>query len=131
MDMTYVHVMPQARIVLSAARMLVGVSCWLAPDQAARFFGIDPDHANRFVTRLFGARDLALGAALLAAPTQALRPVAALGAGIDLVDTVAGWHEGVRGTLTARAIILGPGGALAFAALGGLVLRRPVATART
>ena len=116
------------RTVLGVARLVVGVGSWLAPDHAVRFFGIQPVRADRFIARLFGARDAALAAALLAAPPGALGAVATVGAGIDLIDAVAGFQEGARGTLSRRALVLGPGGAVLFAALGGLVLRQKATT---
>jgi hypothetical protein len=106
---------------LGSARALVGIGSWLAPDLTARVFGIDPERSNRFIARLFGARDLALGAALLAAPPRALPAVAAVGVAIDSIDSVAGFDEYRRGNLSTQATVLGPGGAVAFAILGAIV----------
>ena len=94
-----------------------------------RVFGIDPERSDRFVGRLFGARELALAGALLAAPASAVAPVAALGAAVDAVDSVAGFDERRRGNLSTRATILGPVGALLFVALGVLVAREASAPA--
>ena len=68
MNMVYVRLMKPARTILGLARALIGLGSWIAPDETMRLFGIDPAHANRFVARLFGARELALAGALLAAP---------------------------------------------------------------
>ena len=123
--MNYVHVMAlsPARLALGSTRAAVGIVSWFAPDLAARIFGLDPDRSNRFVARLFGARELALSAALLTAPTDAVRTVAASGAVIDAVDAVAGFDERRRGNLNTQATLLGPVGAVIFAALGVAIMR--------
>lgn len=120
--------MTSARIVLGATRASIGLGSWLAPDLTMRVFGIDPEHADRFVGRLFGSRELALAAALLAAPPAAVAPVAALGAAVDAVDSIAGFDEARRGNMSTRAIVLGPVGALLFVALGAHVAQRAAAT---
>lgn len=121
--------MTSTRTVLGVTRALVGVGSWIAPDQTMRVFGIDPARADRFVGRLFGARELALAGALLTAPAAAVAPVAALGAAVDAVDAVAGFDERRRQNLSTRATILGPVGALLFAVLGVLVARDASAAA--
>jgi hypothetical protein len=115
--------MSPTRKVLGFGRAMIGVGAWIAPDTTARLFGIEPGRSDRFVARLFGARELALAAATLAAPPAALPHVAALGAAIDSADAIAGFDERRRGNLGAQATLLGPGGALVFAALGILVAR--------
>lgn len=124
--MNYVHVMAYspARIALGSTRAAVGLVSWFAPDLTARIFGLDPERSNRFVARLFGARELALSAALLAAPADAVRTVAATGAVIDAVDAVAGFDERRRGNLNTQATLLGPVGALMFTALGVAIVRK-------
>lgn len=110
-------------MALGTTRALVGVSSWLAPDTAMRAFGVDPDRSDRFVGRLFGARDFALGATLLRADTQQLRAVARIGVAVDLVDAVAGIDEYRRGTMSTWALVSGAGGAALLAAMGVAVLR--------
>lgn len=121
--------MTSARTILGVTRALIGVGSWIAPDQTARVFGIDPDRADRLIGRLFGARELALAGALLAAPASALAPVAALGAAVDAIDSVAGFDERRRGNLSTQAMLLGPVGALGFVALGLFVAREGSAAA--
>jgi hypothetical protein len=115
--------MTPARIALGTARASIGLGAWFAPDLTARVFGIDPARSDRFIARLFGARELALAASLLAAPAPLLAPVAAAGAAVDAIDAVAGFDEARRGTLSTRAVVLGPFGAILFAALGVLIAR--------
>ncbi len=115
--------MNAARTFLGTARALIGIGSWFAPDWTMRVFGIDPKRSDRFVGRLFGARELALAGGLLAAPPSALASVAAVGAAVDAVDAVAGFDERRRGNLSTQATILGPAGALLFVVLGVLVAR--------
>jgi hypothetical protein len=112
------------RTVLATSRAMIGLGAWLAPDTTVALFGLDPDRSNRFVGRLFGARELALALSLLAAPGPALGGVAMVGAAVDSIDAVAGFDERRRGNLGTRATLLGPVGAVGFAALGVLVARR-------
>lgn len=116
--------MTSTRLFLGAVRAAIGIGAWLAPDLTVRIFGMDPERSDRFVGRLFGARELALAATLLAAPPAAVAPVAVVGAAVDTVDAIAGFDEARRGNLSARAVVLGPVGAVLFAALGVLVARR-------
>jgi len=121
--------MTPARTFLGVTRACIGIGAWVAPDLTIRVFGMDPALSNRFVGRLFGARELALALALLVAPPAAVAPVAALGAAVDSVDAVGGFDERRRGNLSTQATILGPAGAVLFAALGVLVAREAAATA--
>ena len=129
MNAVYVRVMTPARMFLGVTRASIGIGAWIAPDLTTRLFGMDPAQSNRFIGRLFGARELALAFALLAAPPAALAPVAAIGAAVDSVDAVGGFDERRRGNLSTRATILGPVGAVLFAALGAFVAREAAAQA--
>ncbi len=84
--MVYVPLMTPARTFLGVTRALIGIGSWIAPDQTARLFGIDPTRSDRFIGRLFGARELALAGALLVAPDSAVVPVAAVGVAVDAAD---------------------------------------------
>ena len=121
--------MTRARTVLGVTRACIGIGAWVAPDLTTRAFGMDPALSNRCIGRLFGARELALALALLAAPPAAVARVASIGAAVDGADAVAGFDERRRGNLNAQATLLGPVGATAFAALGVLVAREAAATA--
>jgi hypothetical protein len=128
MNAVYVRVMTPLRTVLGVTRACIGIGAWIAPDLTTQLFGMDPAKSNRFIGRLFGARELALAATLLAAPPSALAPVAAIGAAVDSVDAVSGFDERRRGNLSTRATLLGPVGAVLFAALGVLVAREAAAS---
>ncbi|MGV8875353.1 MAG: hypothetical protein ACOH2Q_22705 [Rhodococcus sp. (in: high G+C Gram-positive bacteria)] len=116
--------MTPIRLTLGIARLLIGIGAWFAPDTTVRIFGISPDRNDRFITRLFGAREFTMAAALLAAPPAALPAVARVGAAIDGIDSVAGFHEAIRGNLSRQAVILGPVGALGFVAMGVVIDRQ-------
>jgi len=115
--------MSTTRHVLGGTRLAIGVAGWVAPDHAARAFGIDPAGANRFVTRLFASRELALALALLTAGPEQLPAIAAAGAAIDAGDALAGIGERRRGELSTYAFISGAVGAMVFAAMGAAVAR--------
>lgn len=121
--MLYVADMSPFRTFLGVSRAMIGIGAWFAPDLTVRIFGMDPAYSDRFVGRLFGARELALAATLLAAPPPALATVASVGAAVDAADAVSGFDERLRGNLSNRATILGPAGALLFATLGVIVAR--------
>lgn len=121
--------MTSARTVLGVSRALIGIGAWTAPDLTVRLFGMDPDRSDRFVSRLFGSREFALAATLLAAPPALVAPVALVGAAVDTADAIAGFDEARRGNLSTQATILGPVGAVGFAALGLLIARRASASA--
>ena len=129
MNAVYVRVMDPARTFLGVTRALIGITAWIAPDLTMRLFGIDPERSDRFVGRLFASRELALAGALLVAPASAVAPVAALGATIDTVDSIAGFDELRRGNMSAQATILGPVAVLLFAVLGFTVARQASAAA--
>ena len=127
-NVVYVYAMTPARMSLGLTRLLIGLGAWIAPDLTVRLFGMDPERSDRFIGRLFGAREMALAGALLVAPAAAVAPVAALGAAVDGIDSVAGFDERRRGNLSTQATILGPVGALLFVALGVHVAREAAAT---
>lgn len=113
--------MTTTRKLLGGTRALIGLSGWIAPDLAARAFGIDPNRGDRFITRLFASRELALSLALLTAPPAHLRAIAGAGALIDTADAVAGLGERGRGGMSTYTFVSGVVGAAAFAAMGAKV----------
>ncbi len=110
------------RLIL-ASRLAIGIGAWVAPDTTVRLFGIDPGRSDRFVGRLFGAREFALAASTLLAPPSARRTVALSGVAIDVADVISGLDERRRGNLGTRATLLGPIGAITFVVAGVLAAR--------
>jgi hypothetical protein len=68
---------------LAGLRIVIGVAAWLAPRQSGRGFGLDPGANEQapYRARLFGARDVALGAGTLRGLVLA-PAIAAVGLGL-------------------------------------------------
>ena len=102
---------------LAFGRIAIGAVSLLLPRLAARLFLLDirrnPQLA--YMTRLFGAREIALGAIALGAPEEAKTPLTGLGIAVDGADAVAS-VAAVRSGLIPK-----PAGALVtLAALGAV-----------
>ena len=63
----------KAATAIAAGRVAIGAGAYLAPNLSGRLFGLDPDGNPQasYLGRLFGARDVALGAGRAAQPAQA------------------------------------------------------------
>jgi hypothetical protein len=116
-----------ARRVFGIMRMTVGASSWLAPRTTGHSFGLGnvaADDRAALVTRLFGARDLVLGGAVVAATdAEAVRSALALGVAVDVLDVVAVVLGARRGVSKVGALFVGSGAA-SFAAFGLVLLIR-------
>lgn len=87
---------------LSLARLGIGGLALAAPETAARLFRLDAT-GNRqlpYMTRMFGSREVALGAATLLAPRGARKALVALGIGVDAADAFAGLDAARSGSVT-------------------------------
>lgn len=115
------------RRLLGLMRMFVGVFSWIAPRSSARSFGLGDvadDARAALVARLFGGRDLVLGAAVAFARDDAsLATALRLGVVVDTVDVAATAIARRRGASRWAAAIVG-GGAAVLAAMGAVVLRQ-------
>jgi hypothetical protein len=102
----------------AALRFATGVGAWVAPDKAARLFGLGSDD-QPFTTQLFGSRELTLAMAITDTASPQLRTRALqLGLLADTLDIIAALR-GIRGhTLSPAGAILTGGGAALFAGLG-------------
>ena len=86
---------------LAAARIVVGGVALAAPDLGAKLFRLDPA-ANRqlpYMTRLFGSREILLGAATLAARGAVRRNLVLAGVLVDAADAAAAYQSGQDGAL--------------------------------
>lgn len=77
---------------LSLGRIAVGVLSFAQPALAARLFGLDVagNPQGPYLARLFGSREVAIGAATLLARGKTRRNLALAGIGIDLADAATG-----------------------------------------
>lgn len=76
---------------LSLARVALGVASTVSPDTAARLFRVDPAENRQlsYLMRLFGGREILMGALTLAARGNARRNLVLGGVAVDAVDAVA------------------------------------------
>lgn len=109
---------------LAAARVVVGGVALAAPDLGARLFRLDPA-ANRqlpYMTRLFGSREIVLGAATLLARGSTRRNLVVAGIGVDAADAAAAWLAGGAGAVdrTTTVALAVPAAAAVLAGVAGL-----------
>lgn len=112
--------------LLVAVRFALGPVAWGAPGLGLRLLGLSAQrnpHAS-YVTRLFGARDMALGLGVLLTHGDARRLWWRIGIGCDLLDAAAGVlsarkNELPRSTFTRVMLVVA---ALFGAALGTVAL---------
>jgi hypothetical protein len=108
---------------LAAGRAFVGGFTWLAPQKAARLFGLEPDPKSAYVARLFGVRDVALGIGAVSTDGDAQRKWLALGLFCDALDLVASGLAYRDGAMRPQTAALAGGAALGGAMLGAMALR--------
>lgn len=119
---------------LSLGRIALGVGALAAPTTAAKAFGLDPASNPQlpFFGRMFGAREIALGAVTLASKGRLRRNLTLVGIAVDGADAATGVLE-----LKGDAVPKPSAGMLAGVALGAvgsglvaLVLNRGAAAAQ-
>jgi hypothetical protein len=91
----------QARQLLAALRIAVGVGAWLAPRLSTRFIGhrLDDDPSAALLWRLFGSRDIAMGLALYEGDEDEVHRWLTYGMAIDAADAAAALAAALRGRL--------------------------------
>jgi hypothetical protein len=111
---------------IALSRIVVGASAWLTPNLAGRLFGLDPEGNPQlpYVGRLFGARDVALGAGALRSSRKSKDAWLTAGFACDVADVAAGVLAGVRGQLPAASAALVSVTAASFAAAGFWLLQQ-------
>jgi hypothetical protein len=77
---------------LSLGRIAVGAISLARPDVATKMFGLDVvgNPQGPYLARLFGSREIALGAATLLARGTTRRNLVLAGIGVDLADAATG-----------------------------------------
>jgi hypothetical protein len=116
----------KAASAIAAARVAVGAGAYLAPNLSGRLFGLDPDGNPQasYLGRLFGARDVALGAGVLRSPRKQKDAWVAAGMACDVADVGAGALAGIRGTLPPAAAAMVTGTAAFFALASAYLLQQ-------
>ena len=95
----------------------------IAPDLAARAFGLDPSRDQPIVSQLFGARDFALGFLTATGPAATRAQVLRVGVALDVADSIASLRQIRAGNFTPTAKVLIGAGAVSFAAFGVAALK--------
>ncbi len=86
---------------LSLGRIVIGIGSLVAPSATARLFGIDPAANPNMgvINRMFGAREVALGAVTLVSKGSLRRNLTVVGIAVDGADAASGALEIAGGGL--------------------------------
>lgn len=78
---------------LALARIAIGATALASPDLAGKLFRLDVGRNPQlpYMSRMFGSREIALGAVTLLAKGSARRKLVALGIAVDGADAFAGY----------------------------------------
>ncbi|WP_067429902.1 DUF4267 domain-containing protein [Nocardioides jensenii] len=103
---------------LNLGRLVLGLLSLLTPTLATRIFGLDGAKNPQlgYMTRMFGSREVAVGALTLAASGTRRRDLVLVGVGIDAADAVAGMVSGANGSVSKKTAVL-----LTLPALGAVI----------
>jgi hypothetical protein len=105
---------------LAAGRVALGVIALLFPTVAARIFllKVTSNPQLPYVMRLFGAREIAVGAVTLTAPESARSSMVGMGMAVDGADAIAGFAAARSGAVSKPVGVVLAGAALAAVAAG-------------
>src|SRR5919201_6428464 len=111
---------------IALGRIAVGSGAWLTPNLSGRLFGLDPEGNPQlpYVGRLFGARDVVLGAGVLRANRRQKTDWITAGMACDVADVAAGAMAGARGQLPVSAAGMVTATAAVFAIAGAWLLQQ-------
>ena len=86
---------------LAAARIVIGGVALAVPDVGAKLFRLDPAANPQlpYMTRLFGSRELLLGAVTLVARGKSRRHLVLAGVLVDAADAAAAYQAGEAGSV--------------------------------
>lgn len=108
---------------LALGRLAIGAAALASPAVATRLFRLDAAANPQlpYLLRMFGSREVALGAVTLLAPPAARRTVVAAGIAVDLADAAAGVMAARDGIVTkpTGAFLTAPAIAAAAAGVAG------------
>jgi hypothetical protein len=109
---------------LAAARVVIGGCALATPDLGTRLFRLDgPGNPQLpYMTRLFGSREIALGAATLLASGKTRRNLVLAGIAVDAADAAAAWLAGEARAVdrTTAALLTAPAVAAVVAGVVGI-----------
>src|SRR3954464_7850477 len=116
----------KAKEAVAIGRIVVGGSTGGMPDPPGRLFGLDPEGNPQlpYIGRLFGARDVVLGAGVLRSSKKQKDAWATAGLVCDVADVGAGALAGLRGQLPPAAAALVTATAASFALAGFWLLQQ-------
>lgn len=103
---------------MAVGRIALGVGSLAAPGLLAKSFGVAPAGEVSYLTRVYGARAIALGVSYLTADDQHRTRLQRLSLGVDATDTVSGLGHLLRRDVPLRGIGPLTGLTGAYAALG-------------
>jgi len=105
---------------LAVGRVVLGTIALVFPTLAARLFmlKVKSNPQLPYMTRLFAAREIALGALTLTAPENARTSMVGLGMAVDGSDAIAGIAAVRSGAVSKPVGVVLTGGALAAVAAG-------------
>jgi hypothetical protein len=105
---------------LAAGRVALGAVALLFPTVAARLFmlKVTSNPQLPYVMRLFGAREIAVGAVTLTAPESARSSMVGMGMAVDGADAIAGFAAARSGAVSKPVGVVLAGAALAAVAAG-------------
>ena len=109
---------------LAAARVLIGGVAVASPDLGTRLFRLDPAANPQlpYMTRLFGSREIALGAATLLARGTTRRNLVLAGIAVYAADAAAAYLAGESRSVdrTTMVALAAPAAAAVLAGFSGL-----------
>lgn len=109
---------------LAAARVLIGGVAVASPELGTRLFRLDPAANPQlpYMARLFGAREIALGAATLLARGTTRRNLVLAGIAVDAADAAAAYLAGESRAVdrTTMVALAAPAAAAVLAGVSGL-----------
>src|ERR1700742_3885689 len=93
---------------LAFGRITIGALSFLSPRLTARLFLLDPDQNPQlsYMGRMFGSREIALGAITLASSGEARRRLVQLGVAVDGADAYTGVVTAASGAVPKKAGVL-------------------------
>ena len=111
---------PDTAKALAVGRIVIGVVSLVFPTLAARGFmlKVSSNPQLPYVMRLFGAREIAVGAMTLTAPESARTSMTGMGMAIDGSDAVAGFAAVRSGVVSKPVGVFLTGAALGAVAAG-------------